>query len=77
MAKRKSGETFVDERTVAREFRQKIRELKEGKISRDEFVDWFRTHFGVKGKGILRGFLRQRELARGWDTKATTKKSSS
>jgi len=65
------------EAEVVREFREMVRKLREGDVPRDEFIAWFRARFGVRGKGILRSFLRQRELARGWDSKTARKKSSS
>ncbi len=47
------------------EYRRLVESLRKGEIGREEFAKWFRTHFGIRGKGILRHFLKQRELARG------------
>jgi len=77
MTKRKAESFSAEAKEVAKEFREMVRRLRKGDVSREEFVAWFRSQFGVKGKGILRSFLRQRELARGWDSKTVQKKSSS
>ncbi len=58
------------------EYRRLVESLHKGEIGREEFAKWFRTHFGIRGKGILRSFLKQRELARGWSNKRKSRKSS-
>ncbi|MFA0739240.1 MAG: hypothetical protein LKKZDAJK_002361 [Candidatus Fervidibacter sp.] len=43
--------------------------LRAGAISEDEFKQWWQTRVAFKGRGFLRSMLRQRELARGWDSR--------
>ncbi|MCS7192573.1 MAG: hypothetical protein NZ937_06295 [Armatimonadetes bacterium] len=78
MPKREKGmSTAVDEKAVMEEYRKVVERLRKGEISREEFGEWFRSHFGIKGKGILRNFLKQRELARGWDKNPKRKRKKS
>ncbi|MCS7265001.1 MAG: hypothetical protein NZ805_09240 [Armatimonadetes bacterium] len=78
MPKREKGmSTAVDEKAVMEEYRKVLEALRKGEISREEFGEWFRSHFGIKGKGILRSFLKQRKLARGWDNKLESKRKKS
>jgi len=75
MPKRKSS-TTAD--ALILELDRKLTELREGKGDWDEFWQWWDENFAIKGRGFLRNLLKQRELARGWDTKSKRqpKKSS-
>ncbi|MEJ7612176.1 MAG: hypothetical protein SQA66_00895 [Candidatus Fervidibacter sacchari] len=51
------------------EVAQMFEAFRKGTISEDEFKQWWQTRVAFKGRGFLRNMLKQRELARGWDTK--------
>ncbi|MCX7968170.1 MAG: hypothetical protein N3B10_06730 [Armatimonadetes bacterium] len=77
MAKRKSSVLTVDQFELLKAREEVARMFgaqSSGQISEEEFKQWWETRVAFRGRFILKKLLKQREMARGWDTK--TKSSS-
>ncbi|MCS7265003.1 MAG: hypothetical protein NZ805_09250 [Armatimonadetes bacterium] len=59
----------VSDDELVKEFERIFERWQKGEINDEEFWKWWRSHIGIKGKGILASFFKQRELLRGWDKK--------
>jgi hypothetical protein len=70
------GKPQPDDKALLAELDRRLASLQEGKGDWSEFWRWWDATFGIKGKGILQDFLRQRELARGWNAERKRPKSS-
>jgi len=71
------GKPKADDKALLAELDKRLASLKEGRGDWNEFWLWWDENFAIKGKGILDSFLRQRELARGWDSKPKPKRKRS
>lgn len=76
MAKRKTEPRPMDADELVTEFDRIMEKWHKGEVSDEELWEWWRSHLGIKGSGILASFLKQRELARGWDKKPKQKRQS-
>ncbi len=74
---KKKEQTLLSPDELMAELDRLLEALRRGEISEMEVVHWWWQHFGIKGKGILASFLKQRELARGWNTKPKRKRKRS
>lgn len=74
MPKRKSPTKVLTKEEFLAEFDRMVEVLRKGEITEMEFAEWWWSRLGIKGKGILASFLKQRELARGWWRNSRRKK---
>ncbi|MCS7264997.1 MAG: hypothetical protein NZ805_09220 [Armatimonadetes bacterium] len=77
MAKRKSQAKLLTKDEFLAELDRRVEALRRGELTEMEFAEWWSSSLGIKGKGILESFLKQRELARGWWRNSKRKKKSS